>query len=68
MEPESGDELNRVGWGANYGYPTVANGDHYDGREIADDHTRPELSQPVITWTPVISPASLLFYSRSEFP
>ena len=68
MGPKGGDELNLVERGANYGYPIVSNGDHYDGRDIPDHDTRPEFSAPAISWTPVISPSSLLFYSGSVFP
>jgi len=36
MGPAGGDELNLIKRGANYGYPVVSNGDHYDGRVIPD--------------------------------
>jgi glucose/arabinose dehydrogenase len=52
----------------NYGYPIVSNGDHYDGRPIPDHDTRPGFEAPVISWTPVISPAGLVIYSGKEFP
>ncbi len=68
MGPRGGDELNLVERGANYGYPVVSNGDHYNGRKIPDHHTRPDFSEPAISWTPAISPASLIFYSGDEFP
>jgi aldose sugar dehydrogenase len=68
MGPAGGDELNLVERGANYGYPIVSNGDHYDGTVIPDHSTRPEFNAPAVFWTPVISPSSLLFYSGSEFP
>lgn len=68
MGPKGGDELNRVERGANYGYPVVSNGDHYDGKPIPDHDTRPEFKAPVITWTPVISPAGFIIYSGSAFP
>jgi glucose/arabinose dehydrogenase len=68
MGPQGGDELNLVERGANYGYPIVSNGDHYDGRPIPDHPTRPEFNAPAVFWNPVISPSSLLFYSGSEFP
>ena len=68
MGPMGGDELNLVRRGANYGYPIVSNGDHYDGRDIPDHHTRPEFATPAVFWDPVISPSSLMFYSGSEFP
>ena len=68
MGPMGGDEVNLVRRGANYGYPIVSNGDHYDGRDIPDHHTRPEFAAPALFWNPVISPSSLMFYSGSEFP
>ena len=68
MGPRGGDELNLVRRGANYGYPTVSNGNHYSGRPIPDHDTRPEFNEPAVSWTPVISPSSLMFYSGSEFP
>jgi len=67
MGPADGDELNRIERGANYGYPIVSNGDHYDGREIPDHDTRPEFKKPMITWTPVISPGDLMFYGGDLF-
>ncbi|MHB8913047.1 MAG: PQQ-dependent sugar dehydrogenase [Lysobacter sp.] len=68
MGPRGGDELNLVERGANYGYPIVSNGDHYDGRDIPDHATRPEFNAPKVSWTPVISPAGFVIYSGSRFP
>ena len=68
MGPMGGDELNQVRRGANYGYPIVSNGDHYDGKVIPDHDTRPEFAAPAVWWNPVISPSSMLFYSGTEFP
>jgi glucose/arabinose dehydrogenase len=68
MGPRGGDELNLVQRGANYGYPIVSNGDHYDGRDIPDHSTRPEFAAPAVFWNPVISPSTLMFYNGSEFP
>lgn len=67
MGPAGGDELNRVVRGANYGYPVVSNGDHYDGREIPDHDTRPEFNEPASWWTPVISPGNLIVYGGELF-
>lgn len=67
MGPKNGDELNKVVRGENYGYPIVSNGEHYDGRPIPDHSTRPEFAAPVITWTPVISPSSMEFYTGDLF-
>jgi glucose/arabinose dehydrogenase len=68
MGPKGGDELNLVRKGANYGYPVVSEGDHYDGKVIPDHSDRPEFEEPVIKWVPVISPAGFVIYSGSEFP
>jgi aldose sugar dehydrogenase len=68
MGPKGGDELNRIEKAANYGYPIVSNGDHYDGKPIPDHHTRPEFRAPVITWNPVISPAGFIIYVGDLFP
>jgi glucose/arabinose dehydrogenase len=68
MGPKGGDELNLIRRAANYGYPVVSNGDHYDGRPIPDHDTRPEFEEPKITWTPVISPGHLMFYRGNLFP
>lgn len=68
MGPKGGDELNLIEKGQNYGYPLVSNGDHYDGKPIPDHNTRPEFKAPAISWTPVISPSNLMFYSGNQFP
>ena len=68
MGHKDGDELNLVRRGANYGYPTVSNGDHYNGKKIPDHDTRHDFSPPTITWTPVISPSSMTFYAADAFP
>jgi glucose/arabinose dehydrogenase len=68
MGPRGGDELNRIVRGANYGYPLVSNGQHYDGRDIPDHDTNSDFEEPVLWWTPVISPAHLMVYSGDAFP
>ncbi len=68
MGPKGGDELNLVKKGANYGYPTVSEGDHYSGKVIPDHEERPEFEEPVVKWEPVISPAGFVIYSGREFP
>ncbi|QKG70035.1 PQQ-dependent sugar dehydrogenase [Erythrobacter mangrovi] len=66
--PAGGDELNRVEKGANYGWPRVSDGDHYDGTKIPDNATSTAYHQSAITWTPVIAPGSLIFYRGDLFP
>jgi glucose/arabinose dehydrogenase len=67
MGPAGGDELNLIERGANYGYPLVSNGDHYDGREIPDHDTRPEFTAPAAWWTPTISPGNVMTYTGDLF-
>ncbi|MBC7986025.1 MAG: PQQ-dependent sugar dehydrogenase [Sphingomonadaceae bacterium] len=67
MGPQGGDELNLIERGANYGYPIVSNGDHYDGTRIPDHSTRPEFRAPAAWWTPVISPGDMIFYTGGLF-
>lgn len=67
MGPLHGDELNRIERGANYGYPIVSDGDHYDRREIPDHDTRPEFAAPAVSWVPAISPSDLMIYRGTLF-
>jgi glucose/arabinose dehydrogenase len=61
--PLGGDELNLIQAGRNYGWPLVSWGKHYDGSEIPDPPTRPDLTDAVRHWTPVISPSGMTFYT-----
>ncbi|MGB5484666.1 PQQ-dependent sugar dehydrogenase [Parasphingorhabdus sp.] len=67
MGPRDGDELNLVQRGANYGYPIVSEGDHYDGKKIPNHDTRPEFEAPKVAWIPTIAPSGLIFYSGDLF-
>ena len=67
MGPKGGDELNRIERGANYGWPLVSNGDHYDGRPIPDHDTRPDLAAPAESWSPVIAPAGFVIVSGGRY-
>lgn len=67
MGPAHGDELNKVERSANYGYPVVSNGNHYDGRDIPDHPTRPEFRAPDLWWNPAVSPAGLTFHDGTGF-
>jgi len=68
MGPAGGDELNLIEQGNNYGWPVVSQGNHYDGTPIPDHDTRPEFVPPKASWTPVISPASMIIYKGDLFP
>ncbi|MEY4640692.1 MAG: hypothetical protein RLZZ227_686 [Pseudomonadota bacterium] len=69
MAPRGGDELNMVTPGANFGYPYVSNGNHYNGIIIPDHDTDTEgkFAAPKAWWNPVISPSSLIFYTGDKF-
>jgi glucose/arabinose dehydrogenase len=67
--PRGGDELNLIEKGKNYGWPLVSYGNNYNGVPIPKPDTRPDLTQPVIYWVPVIAPGNLMFYHGSKtFP
>ena len=68
MGPMGGDELNLILRGKNYGYPLVSNGDHYNGANIPDHSTQPQLEAPKTSWSPVISPSGFIIYSGNQFP
>ena len=68
MGPLGGDELNEIEIGANYGWPVVSWGDHYNGRKIPDPPTRSEFKDAAQHWTPVISPSGMKFYQGGMFP
>jgi glucose/arabinose dehydrogenase len=61
--PLGGDELNLIEAGRNYGWPLVSWGKHYDGTKIPDPPTRPDLTDAVRHWSPVISPSGMTFYT-----
>jgi glucose/arabinose dehydrogenase len=66
--PKGGDELNLIEPGKNYGWPLVSYAVNYDGVPIPSPDTRPDLTKPVIYWTPVIAPGNLIFYNGTAFP
>jgi glucose/arabinose dehydrogenase len=65
--PRGGDELNLIEPGRNYGWPLVSYGINYNGVPIPTPGTRPDLTEPVIYWTPVIAPGNLIFYKGKMF-
>ncbi len=66
--PRGGDELNLIEPGKNYGWPLVSYAVNYNGVPIPSPETRPDLTKPVIYWTPIIAPGNLTFYNGAMFP
>jgi len=66
--PRGGDELNLIEPGKNYGWPLVSYATNYNGVPIPSPDTRPDLTRPVIYWTPIIAPGNLTFYTGAMFP
>jgi glucose/arabinose dehydrogenase len=66
--PMGGDELNIPQAGANYGWPVVSWGKHYDGTAIPEPPTHPEFVDAITHWTPVISPSGMTFYTGDAIP
>jgi aldose sugar dehydrogenase len=66
--PRGGDELNLIEPGKNYGWPLVSYAVNYNMVPIPSPDTRPDLAKPVIYWTPIVAPGSLMFYSGAMFP
>ncbi|WP_338863561.1 PQQ-dependent sugar dehydrogenase [Myxococcus stipitatus] len=68
MGPLGGDELNLVGAGKDYGWPTIGYGTEYSGAPIHQSGQGPGMEQPVYFWNPVISPSGMTIYSGNLFP
>jgi glucose/arabinose dehydrogenase len=66
--PRGGDELNLIEPGKNYGWPLVSYAHNYDGVPVPSPDTRPDLTKPVIYWTPIIAPGNITFYHGAMFP
>ena len=66
--PRGGDELNLIEPGKNYGWPLVSYATNYNGVPIPSPETRPDLTKPVVYWTPIIGPGNLMFYKGAMFP
>jgi glucose/arabinose dehydrogenase len=63
-----GDEVNLIRRGANYGWPTIAYGRHYSGRQIGEGQRKPGMEQPAHYWDPSIAPSGHVIYSGRLWP
>jgi len=67
MGPAGGDELNLLVPKANFGWPLVSYGNHYDGGGIPKPSPGDGFVASALVWTPVIAPSDMLFYRGSHF-
>jgi len=66
--PRGGDELNIIEPGSNYGWPLVTLGVEYSGATIGEGLEQKEgMVDAIHTWTPVIAPSGMIFYSGDAF-
>ena len=68
MGPQGGDELNQIEPGGNHGWPIVTWGFDYSGRSMSNKQSSPGFTDPVLVWSPSISPFGLTYYNGNAFP
>jgi glucose/arabinose dehydrogenase len=68
MGPNGGDELNILKPGGNYGWPLVSLGRTYPGPWQSPTFSKEGMENPVVYWTPAISPSGLAFYTGNKLP
>jgi glucose/arabinose dehydrogenase len=67
--PKGGDEVNIPEPGKNYGWPVVSHGVNYNGTPVGTGKKEAQgMENPIYTWTPVIAPSGMIFYSGKAFP
>lgn len=67
--PKGGDEINIPEAGRNYGWPVVSHGINYNGEPVGSGKKdAPGFADPIYTWTPVIAPGGMAFYTADAFP
>ena len=66
--PQGGDELNLILPGRNYGWPVVGYGVQYGGPSIHGARQLDGVMEPVQHWTPSIGPSGLVIYDGDRFP
>lgn len=66
--PAGGDEINRLSPGTNYGWPVVTDGKDYSGANISPFSDYPNMTLPLVNWTPSIAPSSMVLYRGDMFP
>jgi len=66
--PRGGDELNLIEPGHNYGWPLTSYGIDYTGALISPFQQLPDITDPLVHWTPSIGASGLTQYRGDAFP
>ena len=66
--PISGDELNIIQPGANYGWPVISYGLADRGGPLDGTTQKEGMEQPVYYWDPAIAPCGMTFYTGDLIP
>jgi cytochrome c2 len=66
--PAGGDEVNLLKAGANYGWARASWGFDYTGALAAPLQSAPGIEDPLLVWTPAVTPAGLIRYLGDAFP
>ncbi|WP_421937792.1 PQQ-dependent sugar dehydrogenase [Phenylobacterium sp.] len=69
--PQSGDEINIIRKGRDYGWPTITYGVNYGPAKTpitGGETQRPGMEQPLYYWDPTIAPSGMIFYTGNLFP
>ncbi len=67
--PRGGDEINIARPGENFGWPVVSHGINYEGTPVGTGlQSAVGMTDPIVTWTPVIAPSGMVFYQGDAIP
>lgn len=66
--PRGGDELNLLKPGSNYGWAKASWGFDYSGGLVAPQQFGPGIEDPVLVWTPSVTPSGLTRYHGATYP
>jgi glucose/arabinose dehydrogenase len=65
----TGDEINRIEPGRNYGWPKASWSKEYTlPMDVAEHHSLPDMEDPAVVWKWRFAPSGLLVYTGDAFP